>query len=402
MILGYHFHVPALMDDSGVLWTDGGQGRFLESIADRCERVVCFFHGPAAAERSRLNYPVCRPNVELVPLGVRRRLRRRLLRRWRPPAGVRSRLTDLDALLIQTPTPLTTAIAAASDRVPLVIYQTGHPFHAIAGLERSPPVRWAIKVWTAWDWRWQRRLARRGLVIVNSDEMPPLWGPREKPLREIATATLRPEDFFARHDTCRDSLKCILHVGAVTRAKGVDRLARAVLELLSRGLELRLDIVGDAPPDHALRQEIERRFVAAGFGDRVRFRGFLQLGDELFACYRGADLFVTASLFEGFPRVIWEAMASSLPVVATRVGAIQSRLEHERDALLVEPRDVAALADAIARVIADGELRRRLIRQGLELATRNTADATARELIDAIEAWRGAAQSEIAARNGSS
>jgi glycosyltransferase involved in cell wall biosynthesis len=402
MILGYHFHAPAFRDDAGVLWTDGAQGRFVESIADRCERVVCFFHGPAADERPRLNYRVRRPNVELVALGLRQRLRRRLVGRWQPPAGVHSRLTDLDALLIRIPTPLTRAIAAASDRVPLVIYQTGHPFHAIAGLERSPPVRWAIKAWTAWDWRRQRRLARRGLVIVNSDELRPLWGPFAPRLREIGTATLRQEDFFLRDDTCGETTKRVLHVGAVNRAKGVDRLADAVLDLLSRGLELRLDVVGHAPPDEAFRREIEGRFAAAGFGDRVRFRGFRRLGDELFECYREADLFVTASLFEGFPRVIWEAMANSLPVVATRVGAIPGRLEHERDALLVEPHNTGALANAMRRVIADGELRRRLIRHGRELAARNTAAAKARELLDAIEAWRGAAQSEIAARKGSS
>ena len=356
MILGYHFHLPARTDDSGTLWTDGAQGRFVESIAENCDRVVCFFHTPTAEEIPRLNYPVRRPDVELVPLGPRTRLRARLLHPWRVPADAASRLPDLDVLLIQTPTPLTMAFATASGGPPLVVYQTGHPFHAVAELERSPLVRPAIKAWTAWDWRRQLRLARRGLVVVNSDELRRLWGPLAAKISEIPTSTLRSEDFHHREDTCGDDVVRILHVGSATRAKGLDRLAEAVLILLSRGLDLRLDVVGHAPPDDALRREIEARFAAAGFADRIDFLGFRQMGEPLFECYRSADVFVTASLFEGFPRVIWEAMANSLPVVATRVGAIPDRLVHDRDALLVEPRDVAALADAIARVMADGLL----------------------------------------------
>jgi glycosyltransferase involved in cell wall biosynthesis len=291
-------------------------------------------------------------------------------------------------LLIRIPTPLATAFTAASGRVALVLYQTGHPFQAVSDLERSAPVRWAIKLWTARDWRRLRRLAEGGLVIVNSDTFRPLWGPRREQLREVPSGTVRAEDLFARDDSCGDRLKRILHVGAVTRAKGVDQLARAVLELLSRGFELRLEIVGHALPGDVLRREIEDRFAAAGYADRVRFLGFRRLGDELFDCYRRADVFVTASLFEGFPRVIWEAMASGLPVVATRVGSIPSRLQHERDAVLVPPRDAVALADAIARVIDDGVLRRRLIARGGELAAQHTATAAATELMDAIETWR--------------
>ena len=388
MILGYHFHTPAAMGDRRVLWTDGAQGRFLEGLAERCERVVCFFHPAAGDDAPAANYPARCPNLALVPLGPRVRLRGRLLRPWRPSPDVRAGLQDLDALLIRIPTPLATAFAAASGDLPLVLYQTAHPFHAVADLERSAPVRWAIKRWTARDWRRLRRLAARGLVIVNSDTFGPLWGPRRERLQEIPSATIRAEDFFARDDTCGDAVKRILHVGAVTRAKGVDRLAQAVLELLARGLELDLEVVGHAPPGDALRREIEDRFAAAGFADRVRFRGFRRLGDELFACYRRADVFVTASLFEGFPRVIWEAMANGLPVVATRVGSIPSRLQHERDALLVPPRDAAALADAVARVIDEGALRRRLIARGRELAAQHTATAAATELMDAIETWR--------------
>src|SRR5947199_3185738 len=76
--------------------------------------------------------------------------------------------------------------------------------------------------------------------------------------------------------------------------------------------------------------------------------------------YAAMDIFVLPSLNEGLPMTILEAMAASRPVVATRVGAIPSVVKDGETGLLVNPGDVNGLRDALARLLADSGVCRRL------------------------------------------
>jgi len=127
--------------------------------------------------------------------------------------------------------------------------------------------------------------------------------------------------------------------------------------------------------------------IAPGVQGTVTVATARPVGPALFEFYRRADIFVIASRssFEGFPRVIWEAMAHNLPVVATRVGSIPLFLVHERDAILVPPHSPADLANAIARTIRDSGLRKLLIGSGMQLARMNTLEARAEELMSRIQ-----------------
>jgi glycosyltransferase involved in cell wall biosynthesis len=79
-----------------------------------------------------------------------------------------------------------------------------------------------------------------------------------------------------------------------------------------------------------------------------------------------ADVFVLPSISEGLGLVILEALATGIPVVASRIGGIPDILIHEYNGLLVEPRDVEGLAEAIIRILSDGKLRERLSECGLK------------------------------------
>jgi glycosyltransferase involved in cell wall biosynthesis len=78
-----------------------------------------------------------------------------------------------------------------------------------------------------------------------------------------------------------------------------------------------------------------------------------------------ADVFVLPSISEGLGLVILEALATGVPVVASRVGGIPDILIHEHNGLLVEPRDAEGLAEAIVRILSDEKLRKRLREGGL-------------------------------------
>lgn len=94
-----------------------------------------------------------------------------------------------------------------------------------------------------------------------------------------------------------------------------------------------------------------------GLGDSVRF---VEPRSDLMPAYSAADVFALSSLWEGLPYVILEAMSHGLPVVSTNVDGIPEAVEAGVSGLLVPPRDPAALAEAIVRVLGDPAMRARM------------------------------------------
>ena len=99
------------------------------------------------------------------------------------------------------------------------------------------------------------------------------------------------------------------------------------------------------------------RSVGRGCPRRVELLGARADIPELLA---HSDVFVLSSRSEGFPVSVLEAMAAGLPVVATDVGGVAEAVEDGETGLLVPATDAEALARALERLLADGELRRRL------------------------------------------
>jgi glycosyltransferase involved in cell wall biosynthesis len=146
----------------------------------------------------------------------------------------------------------------------------------------------------------------------------------------------------------------LLFVGWLTREKGVLDLMDACLRLDSK-CAFSLDLVGDGTAKTDAAQRIRDTPLEA----RVRFRGWLQ-GPELLEAFRDADAFVLASWAEGLPNAMIEAMAAGLPVVASCVGAIPDVITNHDTGLLVKPRDIEELTEALRRIINDAPLRGRL------------------------------------------
>jgi glycosyltransferase involved in cell wall biosynthesis len=117
----------------------------------------------------------------------------------------------------------------------------------------------------------------------------------------------------------------------------------------------RLLVAGDGPD----RVPCEQRAAAAGVADRVRFLGRLD-PDAMQAVFDAGDLLALPSRHEGMPYVILEAMAAGMPVVSTGVYGIPEAVVDGETGVLVSPGDIAALRDALARLIGDAALRQRM------------------------------------------
>ncbi len=142
-----------------------------------------------------------------------------------------------------------------------------------------------------------------------------------------------------------------LNVACVGRLSEIKGLEYAVCAMVHEDMpkEAVLSIVGGGP----LAKRLEAQASRLGLMDRVRFLGFKEnVMDYIGSC----DVLLLPSLHEGLPYTLLEAMALRVPIVASAVGGLAEVLSDKVTALLVKPRDVAAIAGAIKWIHQNREL----------------------------------------------
>jgi glycosyltransferase involved in cell wall biosynthesis len=178
----------------------------------------------------------------------------------------------------------------------------------------------------------------------------------------------------------------VLYLGALGMAKGSYDLVEAARQLASAGDNVSFDLVGDelTPGEWAvLREQIDG--AGANPGERIRLHASVS-GSAKMDFFRDADLLVYPSYHEGMPMTVLEAMASALPVVATRVGGLPDLIVDGLNGLLVEPGQPEKLAAAIRRLSTNDELRRAMGVYSYQLACeRFDMEQRVEQLVDIYE-----------------
>jgi glycosyltransferase involved in cell wall biosynthesis len=229
----------------------------------------------------------------------------------------------------------------------------------------------------------QKRIMRRTFSFVRGK------GPCDR-LRHVTdrlypliSTTLEREDLHERTDHALHKPVRLLYVGYLKHMKGLLDVIDALALLRDEGEDVELHLVGAGPEEEALRTRAAR----CSLTDRVHFHGYVVMGPDLNQHYHQADVFVFASVSEGSPRVVLEAMAHSLPVVSTPVGSVPELLANGERGLLVPCSDPRAVARAVSRLIHDDAMRVRYAKAGHAFAKYITVDrlvapmvAKAREL----------------------
>lgn len=146
-------------------------------------------------------------------------------------------------------------------------------------------------------------------------------------------------------------------VGRLTGQKGMEYFLAAAQKLLREFPDLMFAIVGDGPD----RQKLERMARELQIEKSVHFTG---ARSDMASVYASLDVFVLASIAEGMPMALLEAMASGRPVVATAVGAVPQIVAFGTTGMLVRPKDPAELANAIASLLRHADLSERVARNG--------------------------------------
>lgn len=267
---------------------------------------------------------------------------------------------DLDAavrLIAETPESATVLVdglafgAFPEDYLDLdarrIIAVVHHPLYLETGLAHARKVELKASETAA--------LARANHIVVTSRATARILKDELGVDREKITVA-EPGTDPARRATGTGAPLHILAVGAVTPRKNYENLIEALGAL--KDIDWKLTIAGALDRHPAAVDALRERIAQEGLADRVTLPGKV-VPATLDRFYESTDLFVSASLFEGYGMVIAEAMARGLPIVTTTGGAAGDTA-HSSAALHVQPGNTAEMTAALRRALTDKRLRDRL------------------------------------------
>lgn len=174
----------------------------------------------------------------------------------------------------------------------------------------------------------------------------------------------------------------LLFVGRLVHQKGLDLLFPALGKLTE--LPWQLTVIGDGPQ----RGLLEELAAKLSISDRIHFAGW-QRGADLNSHYLESNLFLLPSRHEGMPNVVLEAMASGLPVLATRIAGSEELVIPGVTGELVAPESESMLCNALRPLLTDSGLRQRLGAAGRQRVVNEfTWTSVARQYLNLLESLR--------------
>lgn len=176
---------------------------------------------------------------------------------------------------------------------------------------------------------------------------------------EISRLGVDTERFALRGAKPRGDTFELVCVGRLVAAKGQHVLLNTLAALRAEGRRVHLTLVGQGPDMESLKAQTAR----LGLDEAVTLTGAVNQ-DGILAHYHQADAFILPSFAEGLPVVLMEAMAVGLPCVTTHITGVPEMIRDGIEGLLVAPSDMEGLTRAIARLMDENDLSRRLTENG--------------------------------------
>jgi glycosyltransferase involved in cell wall biosynthesis len=160
--------------------------------------------------------------------------------------------------------------------------------------------------------------------------------------------------------------------------KGYPDLMLAAKAIIDEGHDVVFLAVGQGP----LEQELRQRHDELGLGDRFRFLGYRA---DALRVLGASDVFALASIHEGYPLAVMEAMAAGLPIVATNAGGVPDAVRDGEEGLVVESKRPDLLADALRKVVSDSSMRQRFGAAALARSASFSIDAALHRIEELYE-----------------
>lgn len=190
------------------------------------------------------------------------------------------------------------------------------------------------------------------------------------------TNTIRPMISFSESDiVTKKNIKFnkivnLLYVGRLVFDKGLFELLDAVKKLKDQKYKVHLNLVGSGS-DY---KKLEIRVKNLNLQSEVTFSGMISDKTELIEVYKMSDIFVLPTYHEGFPRVLYEAMIMSIPIVTTFVGSVNYLMKKDVNCLEIKVKDIDSIVRALKTLIDNPNFANDLTKQARKTMINYLAD----------------------------
>ncbi|MEA3312345.1 MAG: glycosyltransferase family 4 protein [candidate division WOR-3 bacterium] len=252
---------------------------------------------------------------------------------------------------------------ARKSKKPIILHIAGNILRAARkqkysgiSLLATKLIAWGMHIVSKW-------MTRGSLTFVTGEELKKLFSSPLHPVHFLDDILLDKKDLLPPKKSRGQATK-LLFVGQFAPGKGIEVLLDALMDLTKQFRDLNLFLAGTGPLLEPMRERIRQM----GIENHAKLLGFVSPKGRLQKLYRNCDIFIqpSDSYAEGFPRVILEAWAAGLPVVATRLGGVPYRVRHGENGLLATPGSKDELRELIKNLISDADLRYRLSLSGYQ------------------------------------
>lgn len=387
MILGFHYHI-CYQIKGNQSFLPAHFGIFIEELSKNVDTLVLFLHEDTKKSDSFYDYEVSIKNIKIIRISKSYPAYTRFMAGKLLINGIKSEILKCDFLLLRGPSPLIhsfTNIFPKSRITSLVVgdYRAGNNFI------KQPFYRiFAVKSLNLVMHYFFCHSIRNTRIAFNSEALFDKYRYLSSRTAVVNTTNIYQKDikWISREPLVNKAKIKLLYVGRIDWAKGLLDLLEVLNDLNNKNNQkIELHIVGwDESEEESCLQLFEKKIIEKKLSDFYFFHGKKKPGDELYAYYKMADIFVLPSYQEGFPRTIWEAFANCLPVITTPVGSIPRKLVDEKHVLFCEVKKSKSIIHQIERLINNEILYQKIIKNGFELVKVNTIETQTKKLINFI------------------
>jgi glycosyltransferase involved in cell wall biosynthesis len=386
MTVAFYYHIPIKPINNSCLSVPSYLGVFIDSLANNVDQLILVMH-QANEDYEEADYSLKASNISWVNLGIKTPAWHRVIFHEKILKEKLDSLINCDVFLVRSPSPLSPYFGRYLKKsIKLVYMIVGDYSSSLEDMKLKTLRQIAIKYLLKYNNYLFEKQIKKTDVLVNSSVLYKKYLSFTKSIHEIRTTTLSEGDFYQREDTCQSDTINILYTGRIDRQKGLFELVEATALLIKEGNNIMLHLVGwEYEKTEPIKNALQTLAKEKNIQEKIIFHGRKKVGQELNTMYRIGDIYVLPSYHEGFPRTIWEAMANSLPVVATKVGSIPYFLKNNVNAVLIETKNVNDILSAVKKMIHEPIFRQHLIKQGLLLAKENTLEYQTKKIVNILK-----------------
>lgn len=382
MNLNFHHHTT-FIKKRGDFYVVSLHGVFIEELANQFESITLFLFENSDPNSVYEDYLITNPKIRIISLGKKKNLLIRILFSWHYISIMNK--YKANHFIIRSPTPLVNKIAK-NYKYNVILMIVGDYLENISQLKGNYFKVQLIKLYyRIFQYEYLKTMSNVKLCLMNNPYFIKKFQLVYQKALLVSTTIVKQQ--FLSNKTNYEALSSketinILYVGRIDESKGIINLVQSLRELGDKTMKkINFKIVGwEIDNSNILQNKIYKIASDLGVNDSIYFMGKSKHGEEIYEHYKSADIFYIGSkATEGFPRVIWEAMASKLSVVCSKVGGIPFYLTSEH-VYFLNSLEINQIVNSLSSCIMNDEERNSKINKAFELVEEFTIEKSVRKI----------------------